>query len=731
MSTNHSLFRRRMLALANGGHVRGPGSGTSDSIPARLSDGEFVLPTDTVRKVGVRRLQDLVDMTHTPSGKAPHPAQYADGGLVGLTPFKRREDYASNALQAMEQQRADSERAAQSAMAQQRQTDADAAAAASQPRPAAAAGNVGPAPSAATGGQQGGSDRLSNLGSPAPGAAVPAPQSSSSSVAQIPTDGYRPAPTPDGSQDSWRNTEVGRNLTNAAAALPGVAGALPAVVKTGGAISSGLDAAARLMNIGVGAVGASVVPTLAAAAPAKDPGAGATPTAGAGRGYTNPPSADPSAPPPSLAKPATAPAETDWNRNGMTNAQVAQANPQGAVTARRSANGTMEFSGGNVSGPVSYADSSGKPMAGSGIEGRGWGGFTVAPAGANVAMGPNGSYAFASKVPDQQTQSSTRSPVGMSVEQAQQAGLVDERVGYDPRYDQRLTGARGQPTAQNMAAADALAGRQDAGARARLMAAAGIGGPGSGPVEPGSFTGGFSGVIGSSSTYGNMRGRSFDQRLRDAEVSAGSIMNTRKWGGPGAENNPSVLAYGALLKQDSNRVQNQAAAEIEAQRQATALLRDGMHQAGENRRAAMTGQRYADANQIDRARLAIDQAEAGFKNRVAQRIESAQLALENAQTPTEQRGARERLLALAGKSVHDSAKDRYLSVGGGQSVRDGQTVKDPMQVYDTHAQQWLQPPGQGASPAVPSSKDALVKGQVYQTARGPARWDGGQFQPTR
>lgn len=31
------------LRLATGGHVRGPGSATSDSIPAMLSDGEFVV----------------------------------------------------------------------------------------------------------------------------------------------------------------------------------------------------------------------------------------------------------------------------------------------------------------------------------------------------------------------------------------------------------------------------------------------------------------------------------------------------------------------------------------------------------------------------------------------------------------------------------------------------------------------------------------------------------------
>ncbi|MCL4771591.1 MAG: hypothetical protein KJZ76_14785 [Burkholderiaceae bacterium] len=89
MPTKHPDFHRRMMALADGGHVRGPGSGTSDSIPARLSDGEFVLPADTVRKVGVKSLRDLVNVTHQPSGRPTHPARFADGGLVSFGSNKR------------------------------------------------------------------------------------------------------------------------------------------------------------------------------------------------------------------------------------------------------------------------------------------------------------------------------------------------------------------------------------------------------------------------------------------------------------------------------------------------------------------------------------------------------------------------------------------------------------------------------------------------------------------
>ena len=40
------------IVAARGGEITGPGSGTSDSIPARLSDGEFVMTADAVRGAG-------------------------------------------------------------------------------------------------------------------------------------------------------------------------------------------------------------------------------------------------------------------------------------------------------------------------------------------------------------------------------------------------------------------------------------------------------------------------------------------------------------------------------------------------------------------------------------------------------------------------------------------------------------------------------------------------------
>lgn len=51
--------------MQSGGNVQGPGTGTSDSIPARLSDGEFVIPADVVRAKGTEFFQKLLDQYHT------------------------------------------------------------------------------------------------------------------------------------------------------------------------------------------------------------------------------------------------------------------------------------------------------------------------------------------------------------------------------------------------------------------------------------------------------------------------------------------------------------------------------------------------------------------------------------------------------------------------------------------------------------------------------------------
>ena len=43
------------------GEVKGPGTGVSDSIPARLSDGEFVMTKKATDQIGADNLQKIMD----------------------------------------------------------------------------------------------------------------------------------------------------------------------------------------------------------------------------------------------------------------------------------------------------------------------------------------------------------------------------------------------------------------------------------------------------------------------------------------------------------------------------------------------------------------------------------------------------------------------------------------------------------------------------------------------
>jgi hypothetical protein len=69
------------VVFANGGYVTGPGTSTSDSIPARLSAGEYVLNAAAVRSVGVSFLDALNGIARGPRVTAGRLA-LAEGGLV-------------------------------------------------------------------------------------------------------------------------------------------------------------------------------------------------------------------------------------------------------------------------------------------------------------------------------------------------------------------------------------------------------------------------------------------------------------------------------------------------------------------------------------------------------------------------------------------------------------------------------------------------------------------------
>lgn len=79
-----ALLSSFFKGFATGGYVTGPGTSTSDSIPARLSAGEYVVNAAAVKRVGVAFLQSINGISAGPRVAGPTLA-FAAGGLVPET----------------------------------------------------------------------------------------------------------------------------------------------------------------------------------------------------------------------------------------------------------------------------------------------------------------------------------------------------------------------------------------------------------------------------------------------------------------------------------------------------------------------------------------------------------------------------------------------------------------------------------------------------------------------
>jgi soluble lytic murein transglycosylase len=66
------------LGFSSGGHVRGPGTPTSDSIPANLSDGEYVVNARATQAFGVQNLDRINQGLLDSRGESPQKAMYVE-----------------------------------------------------------------------------------------------------------------------------------------------------------------------------------------------------------------------------------------------------------------------------------------------------------------------------------------------------------------------------------------------------------------------------------------------------------------------------------------------------------------------------------------------------------------------------------------------------------------------------------------------------------------------------
>ena len=308
-------------------------------------------------------------------------------------------------------------------------------------------------------------------------------------------------------------------------------------------------------------------------------------------------------------------------------------------------------------------------------------------------------------------------PVGKTVEQAQREGLVGERVGYNPAYDQRLNGATGI-SAQNMAAADALAGRSQQESMNRVTArgmGALAGGPGSGPVEPGSFTGGFSGVIGT------------DPRIAQQERERSALVSALSSPLRGAQNGQLTASQRQGMAGLLDAERRDASGNRQAD-QTAATQRDiaAMREAGENgrafRRDAIDQQRVG----VDAQRYGVEAQAKGLDIRAAQRRESVYDNYSKAKTDEDRQAIAKQFPDLFGQGK--DAAHRMEVVRGKTDPMTGQSSGDYVVVQDpkTGEVRQIQMGAASAPQAMPkpASKaefDALPKGTRFTDPNGQVR----------
>ena len=78
-------YRERAQNFATGGYVSGAGTGTSDDIPAMLSNGEYVIKASAVSKLGKNKL-DLLNQGVLP--------KFSNGGVVGTAQREIRDSFS-------------------------------------------------------------------------------------------------------------------------------------------------------------------------------------------------------------------------------------------------------------------------------------------------------------------------------------------------------------------------------------------------------------------------------------------------------------------------------------------------------------------------------------------------------------------------------------------------------------------------------------------------------------
>lgn len=228
---------------------------------------------------------------------------------------------------------------------------------------------------------------------------------------------------------------------------------------------------------------------------------------------------------------------------------------------------------------------------------------------------------------------------------------------------------------------------------------------------------------GPGSTFINHSGNDWEaeNNLKNLRTSASSIFNKR---GPRGAPSVEEMAYMKALDADFAARNGNNPAAIEAMKQQGDIQQTGMRESGEN---ARSGRRDGIAAELGRGQLDLQRSAQGFTTRQLERQEKLSADYDAAKTPEDRATIAQKIRDLSGKNT--DPKDNFMAVGGGQEwdPAAGAMRNVPQRLVDLRTGREVGG-GSGAKPmAMPKTPDELKVGQVYDTNKGPATWDGKQF----
>lgn len=422
-------------------------------------------------------------------------------------------------------------------------------------------------------------------------------------------------------------------------------------------------------------------------------------------------------------------AQAAWDRGGAEGvAGAAGAVARGAITAIPTAVGEFAY---NTVAPLG------------GVAKGFWNGVTggesapEAPTTAQTAQAPRAPATQATQPPSAGTMAAppaqpTTAPISGAADVATAKGGTSQvmpgvfRTGnsYSDSAQGAVNGAapRGMPSAQNVAAADALAGRQQQDSVGRVAG-----------FQPTDIT---APVIRNSTNDWAAR-----KQLENLATSASSMTNRPEWqsgsttiagsarGFTGTvDPQGKVAAYKAAVANDQALQQAQPGLDQTAMRENGGLQREAVQQQGglqrEQVQQAGANTRANASNAVDQRRVGLEEQVRGFDIREGQRKEQLFARYDAAKTPEEKAAVAQQIRDLSGKQTESPWK---VQVTPTTKNADGSTSEGSVIRYNAQTGAVERVDTGSAAPQPMPAKEQLKAGQVYQTPRGPARWDGKQF----